>query len=203
MTTLHSALSFPFASAEAMRAALAERGAEEAVSAQLRQAEQQGKLAVGTVITARYQYKVGADGALLPTQTRITTTAPDEQPAYRRGQRPGTRQEAADRQPSFQDLSRPKAELSPTEELALFAAVSESAAPELAAAAPAPAMAEVTDEQGRVVEAQILTPGDAPETAAPPAALNIAARAQFFAANLYARNNDVVYNVTPITQFAA
>lgn len=217
MTTLHSALNFNFASSEASRLAFAERGAEEVVAAQLRQAAEQNKFAVGSTVTARYQYKVGPDGQLIPQQTQVTTDAPEDalRQQGRRG-RQRANQDFADRQPSFRDLAKPHAELSPTEELALFAPAEQqlqanqsgqgTQAPILdqyAAAAPATtlAAAEVVDEDGEAVDAELLT--KAPDAAPEAKRFSFLPSLQFTVAGLYARNNDVIYSATPLAQLAA
>lgn len=214
MTTLNSALNFNFASSEASRLAYAERGAEEVVAAQLRQAAEQSKFTVGATITAKYQYKVAEDGSLIPLQTQVTTDAPDDALRHNgRRNRQSLRQEFGERQPSFKDLSRPHAELSPADEIALFADAERFVpAPGMGqpsmqdvqeytvVAAATTANAEVIDESGEQVEAEILT-----RTPSGPEAkrFSFLPSIQFSVASLYARNNEVVYNATPIAQLAA
>jgi hypothetical protein len=214
MTTVSSALNYNFAYAEASRIASAARGAEETVAAQLRQAAADAPFQVGSTITARYKYTVAEDGSLIPQQTRITTTAPDDatRNQNRKSQRQATRDGLDARRQSFGDLARPKPELSPTDELRLFAALEQVPSPlDLAqsaktqpAAPVVQAKAEVLDENGDPVEAELLT-GNNEAAAQPEGSIitSIFARAQFAAAGLYARNNDVTYRVNPIVQFAA
>jgi hypothetical protein len=210
MNLNYSALNFSFASAEAQRLAFAERGAEETVAANLRQAAQDGKYTIGATITARYQYKVAEDGTLVPTQTQITTGAPDDAltDTGRRAPRRSYRED--ERQPKFTDFLKPRALLSPSDELSIFASF---------AAAPTPfgiplraqfstagfitqTTTQVTDENGETVEAELITPttSNAGNAAAQSA---FAARAQTAVAGLYARNADIIYNITPVAQFAA
>ena len=214
MTTLNSALNFNFASAEAARIAYADRGVEDTIAAQLKQAAANAQFQVGATVTARYQYKVAEDGSLVPTQTQITTTAPDDATrggSGRKGQRQALR-DGSDRRPTLGDLAKPKAELSPTDELSIFAASGEAPSPLSAQAAvqseqdvspSSPIAAEVLDENGQPVEAQLLrfTGGQAaPEK---PASAAFSAQAQFTVAGLYARNSNVAYTVTPLASFAA
>lgn len=215
MTTFNPALNFNFASAEATRLAYAERGAEDAVAAQLRQANaEQSKFAVGSTITARYQYKVAEDGSLVPIQTQITTDVPrDERQGLAQQGRRYPRQSLRDgeRPPSFNDLATPKPLLSPSDEISIFAQltqpVSSSVGNETLADLPplaslmlvATSVAEAVDENGETVQAELL----APETPPSENRLSFTPRAQYSVATLYARNNDVVYNMTPIAQLAA
>ncbi|MFZ4540340.1 MAG: hypothetical protein ACOYNL_00840 [Rickettsiales bacterium] len=223
MTSINPSLfGLNMASAEAVRIAAAERGAEEIVAAQLRQAAEQSKFTVGATITARYQYKVGPDGSLVPQQTQVTTTAPEDETTRNqpRRSRDSLRESLEDRRPRFTDLAKPKPELSPTEELALFAAEQEGT--EHHPITPLPAQlaqlagqtppvqvltvitAEASDENGDAVEAELLTPeGEPIRVQNEPVISSFTARAQFAVAGLYARNNDVVYNVTPLAQLAA
>lgn len=185
MTTISTSLVGSLGVPDAARGADA-RAAEEAVATQLRNLAQQGRLPVGATITARYVYKVGPDGALVPTETQLSARAVGDETSGR-----GASQRGDGRGPSLQDLTQPKAALSPSEELALFASD--------AGAAGTPIMGE----------------GHAP-TAAPNAALPNAETAnasatqapttpspEYVAANVYARNNDVVYHTSPIADFAA
>ena len=223
MTAINPALNFTFASAEAFRLAAAERGAEELVASQLRQAAEQAKFSVGTTITARYQYQVGVDGALVPIQTQITTDAPqnsrDALAQGRRNPRQPLRREDQERPPSFKDLSKPKPDLSPTDELVIFANPDEAApaqptlvpttslrfadqAPSIAILTQATAVA--SDENGDAVEAELFKPDGEKLLVRNEALLgNTAARAQFSVATLYARNYDITYKVMTTAQLAA
>lgn len=202
MINLNPALSFNFAAAEAARAASATRGVEDSVATQLRQAvQEQVRFPVGSIITAHYKYKVAADGSLQPVQTQITTEAPNEQVLGRRSRRQSTRQEG-DREPNLADFMQPKAELSPSDEARLFASLGTTQATNEAVPLTAKSRPklEVSDENGDAVEAEILTAGS-PENS--PSATRFSAQVQFSVATLYARNNDRVYYVTPIANFAA
>ena len=212
MTTLNSALNYQFAYAESAKIAYAERGADEAIAAQIRQAAANAPYQVGSTITARYQYKVGPDGSLVPQQTQITHTAPEDDATFTGGRRQRANRED-ERRATLGDLARPKPELSPSDELSLFAAaeaphtvpvdVTDSAVP---LSPIVQAKAEVLDENGESVEAELLTGNATQEQAQPnksPLLSLLAARAQTAAANLYARNNDIVYSTTPLAAFAA
>jgi len=207
MTILGSALNYNFASAEAARIAQAERGAQETIATQLGQAGAASPFVVGTTITARYQYKVAEDGSLVPLQTQITTDIPKDgsptDPNRRNGRNLQRRDE---RQPTFADIARPRVSLSPSDELAVFGAFSNGGQTtqqaalqqQLAAAfSPLNITAQASDENGEPVEAEVLTFRRENTNAAEQR------RAQYSVATLYARNNDVVYNVTPISQLAA
>ncbi|MDX2094729.1 MAG: hypothetical protein SFW64_02150 [Alphaproteobacteria bacterium] len=217
MNTLHTALNFNFAAGESVRIAQADRGAQEALARQLSQGGAAAPFVVGSTVTARYRYKVAEDGSLLPLQTQITTELPEATPR-RTGRRP--EQPAAEggfaRHHGLADLARPQVSLSPAEELAVFAA-NENATRSFRQArsgeqqAPLPGviaspnrkfLTPASDENGRPVEIELLTPHAATEAGA---AADSASRhrVQYAVAALYARNNDVVYNVTPISQLAA
>ncbi len=220
MTSINSVLSFVVSPASVDRAGVAERQAEDVLAAQLKQAAEQGKLAIGTTITARYQYKVGANGALIPQETQITTTVDDAlQSNNGKRNRQAFRDALDERRPSFADLAKPKPELSPAAESEIFAGVADEAAAAantlratLAALVNQTAVsnsvveakAEVLDESGEAVSATLLAPNGEPIRVRNEALLgNYAARAQFAVAGLYARNSDTVYRVQPVTQFAA
>ena len=176
---------------------------------------------MGSTITARYQYKVGPDGKLVPTQTQISTTGPEDalQSNAGRRNRQAFRDALDERRPSFGDLAKPKPELSPAAESEIFAGVADElavAANTLRATLAAlvnqstadgnlvEAKADVVDESGEAVNATLLAPSGEPIRVRNEALLgNYAARAQFAVAGLYARNSDTVYRVQPITQFAA
>lgn len=207
MTTLSSALNYNFATSEAARIAQAERGAQETIAAQLGQTGATSPFVVGTTITARYQYRVAEDGSLVPLQTQITTDVPGDGVQTDANRRNGRNLQRRDeRQPSFADIARPRVTLSPSDELEVFAQVNTSGQaaqqailkPPLATTfAASNVAAQVSDENGEPVEAEVLTfRRENTDTAQQQ-------RAQFSVATLYARNNDVVYNVTPISQLAA
>lgn len=210
MNLNYSALNFSFANGEAQRLAFAERGAEEAVAANLRQTAQDGKYAVGATITARYQYKVAQDGSLVPTQTQITADAPDDALADSGRRAPRRSYREDDRQPKFTDFLKPRAQLSPSDELAIFAAFASVPTPFgiplkaqfSTAGFITQTTTQATDESGETVEAELITPttSNATNAAAQGA---FAARAQTAVAGLYARNSDIIYNITPVAVLAA
>ena len=219
MTSINPSINFAASSAEAARIAAAERQSAEMVANQLRQTGEQKGFPIGSTVTARYQYQVGPDGALIPVQTQTTTTAPDEssRKANRNG-RQGLRDGLADRRPSFSDLAKPKPELSPTDEIELFSGQTDTASvvtalraslTKLANQTPptvtlAQATAEARDENGEAVDAELLTPEGEPILVRNEALLgDFTARAKFAVAGLYARNSNTVYSVPPITRFAA
>ena len=207
MTTLNAALNFNFASAEASRIASAERGADDTIAAQIRQSGSDSAFQAGTTITARYQYKVAEDGSLVPTQTQITADAPDN--ATQGGSRQRNRAyREDDRKATLGDLAKPKADISPSDEVALFSG--EQAAPTVAvnAAAQQPieaasavvsSEAEVLDENGDPVEAELLKSNSDSASGAG----TFTYRQQYAVAGLYARNSDIAYNITPLAAFAA
>ncbi len=213
MTTLNSALNFNVASEQAARIAYAERGAEESVAAQLRQAAAAEPFKVGATITARYQYKVAEDGSLIPLQTQITTDVREEKQGLannRRNSRQTSRESGSDREASLRNLRLPRAQISPSDEAALFAVAGQAVpsstgeamdSASLAAAANAKSTyAEVVDGDGFPVQAEILTPQNGRLDSG---ALNNAAQTKFSVATLYARNNDIIYSVAPIARLAA
>lgn len=204
MTTLNALLNVSFTSGEALRIAQAERGAQEVVANQLRQAAANAPFAPGTTVTARYQYRVADDGSLVPLQTQISTNVqPDD---ARQGDRRSGRfsqRNSNERPQSLAGLLPPRASLSPTDELALFAVrgntgqLRPQTLGQSTSLSSSPAIrAQVQDENGDVVEAEVITLPSRPED-------QQAARAQLAVAGLYARNNDIVYNVTPISRLAA
>lgn len=204
MTTLNASLNFNFASGEAQRVAQAERNAQEVIASQLRQAAANAPFAPGTTVTARYQYRVADDGSLVPLQTQISTNAqPDD---ARQGDRRSGRfsqRNSNERPQSLAGLLPPRASLSPTDEVALFAVRSSAGQTraqvleQSTSLSSSPAIrAQVQDENGDVVEAEVITLPSRPED-------QRVARAQLAVAGLYARNNDIVYNVTPISRLAA
>jgi hypothetical protein len=220
MTSINPALSFVVSPSLVDRAGAAERLAEDALAAQLKQAADQANLVVGTTITARYQYKVGPNGTLIKQQAEISATVDDalQSDAGKRN-RQALRDTWEDRRPTFADLAKPKADLSPAAETEIFAGVADELAQAanqlrvtLAALVKQTAAneglvelkAEVLDESGEEVNATLLAPNGEPIRARNEALLgNYAARAQFAVAGLYARNSDTVYRVQPVTQFAA
>lgn len=204
MTTLNTSLNFNFASSEAARIAQGERAAQETIANQLRQSASGAAFVAGTTITARYQYRVAADGSLVPLQTQITTDAPAD--AGRVGDRRNGRAPSrnnGERLPTLANLLRPRANLSPSDEVALFAvrdnavqarevAIQQSQA----VTASITRLAQASDENGDAVEAEVITLRSRGEDIRQQ-------RAQVSVAGLYARNNDIVYNVTPISRLAA
>ena len=173
-------------------------------------------LAVGSTITARYQYKVAADGALLPLTHDIIAEPPRDQARReeavdRRKQRQPGRDGLEEGRARLGYLARPRASLSPSDELAIFAALNADDRPQpaqgLSSLAPhaklahTPGVVDAVDENGEAIDASLLTysPGAAKDFVSP----SLATRAQIQVAGLYARNNDIVYNATPISQLAA
>lgn len=204
MNVLNASLNFNFASSEAARIAQAERGAQEAIANQLRQPAIYSPFAAGTTVTARYQYKVAADGSLVPLQTQITTDAPTDagRVGDRRNGRPSQRNNG-ERLATFADLLRTRVKLSPSDEVALFAvrgnavqAREEAIQQSQTITANITALAQASDENGNAVEAEVITLRSRTEDIRQQ-------RAQVSVAGLYARNNDIVYNETPVSRLAA
>lgn len=210
MTTLNAALNYSFASAESARIASADRAAEESIAAQIKQAAANSPYQVGATITAKYQYKVAPDGSLIPQQTQITHTAPDDDATYNGGRRNRANQQQDEQRATLADLVNPKIEMSPTDEVSIFATAEASVAkpvdvtPTVVAA---PVQAEVLDENGESVDAELITGTTATEAEATPDKTPflslLAARAQTSAANLYARNSNIIYSATPLAVLAA
>ncbi|MFM9889038.1 MAG: hypothetical protein ACKVOE_00115 [Rickettsiales bacterium] len=222
MSTLNTAL-YASVATDATRQAYAAqlRAQQELVAAQLSNTV---KVSPGSTVTALYQYKVAPDGSLYPTQTRITTESatglPEKIPGQSSRQEQNSddylRRQSRNRTPRFADFTPVRAQLSPTEELALFAAAgndSPAALPEALARTPntTPStqnltIAKAQEADGTPIEVEVLPPqtggiAAANDNAEPVSSL--AARNQTRVANLYARNNDIVFNVTPLSQFAA
>ncbi|MES2984833.1 MAG: hypothetical protein V4735_06580 [Pseudomonadota bacterium] len=217
MSITNPALNLNFATAESARLAYAERGAEDAVANQLKAAAQASPFQVGTTITARYQYKVAADGSLLPLQTQITSDVHDSEvrPDGRGKGRNTLREQPERHRQTFTDINRPRPQLSPTDELALFADVPEATLSTIGAGEPTTAQTvaaasvqgEAVDEMGETVSVEIIAPesdhSDHILVSTGSASLSMAARAQASVAGLYARNNDIVYSMTPLAMLAA
>lgn len=208
MTTVSNpAYGFAFANAEALRQAAAERTADDALAASLRQAVSGSALTAGTTVTARYQFKVGADGSLVPLSTQITTSLVEvgEEDSGQGTRRNGKN---AQRFTSFSDLQKPKVTVDPAAEGDLFAVVVPGAGqPSVLqtqySLSPvqsiAPAVAE--DESGAVVDAEIFAP--VPEAAqTTKRSAPYAPRAQEAVAGLYARNYRIHYSIEPLSQIS-
>lgn len=212
MTSLNSALNYNFVYAESARIVAAERGTEESIAAQIKQATANAPYQVGATITAKYQYKVAADGSLVPQQTQITHTAPGEGSDANDGLRRHRNWRDDGRRVSLSDLVNPKPELSPTDEVGLFAdAVGAHTAPlnvtPSVGTQGSTSQAEVLDENGETVDAELITGNTPSESETTPSNSSflslLAQRAQTAAANLYARNSSIIYSTTPISQIAA
>lgn len=155
----------------------------------------------GTPVSARYDYVVGANGALVQTNTTITTGKVDEDQennSQRRGARGFTTQE---RPQSFNDLLKAKPTLEPADEVALFAAQSVEV-DDVADNTPTPVVLEnaAQDENGESVEVELIT-DQTPRAQVQNEAL--AQQRQLAVSGLYARNSEAVYTVAPVLQFAA
>lgn len=191
------------ASARVAQGLNAGRLPDETLSEQLRAAlgQQSGNLPVGTTITASYQYRVGPDGALYPTQTQITTESNEVESsatdADGRKQRRSLMQQEDSREQSLRNVQPVKPQLSPTDEVALFADA------QLAVAAQ-PVTGEAVDATGIAVNVTILPPGVSDQAAVSRAeVLTISQRNQAGVAGLYARNSDISYSVYPLASIAA
>jgi hypothetical protein len=203
MTISSSSFNFGFANAESFRIASGERGAAESIAATLLQPSQErSDFPIGSTITASYQYKVAENGALIPLETRITTRAAEREMGGQ-AERKARGNPGEERNTSLRDYFRPRTRLSPTDEVALFAASNLSgrffSAPVRSATIGAIPL-EARDENGEAVEAQILTGEENSALGISLAALN---KLQRSVANLYARNNEVIYAATTITHLAA
>jgi len=220
MAGLSTSLNYSAYSADASRLAITQqlRGQEDVVATQLRNTFGDGVPAPGTTITAKYQYKVGADGALYPIQTRITSELQEPESALNKRpneRRSPNRQQAEDHSAALANISRPRPQLDPSDELALFSVASQTrlstigAAPDnaLATVAAAIVQGEGEDADGAPITTEILPPQSKNEgdgtSATRGAVANITARAQQAVSGLYARNSNVVYNVNPQILLAA
>jgi hypothetical protein len=207
----YSSLNFSFANAEGYRIAAADRSVAESIAENLRKAADNQRFTIGSTVTARYQYKVGEDGSLIPHSTQITSEAPEDALADS-GRRSSRRFTLPDeRKSSFTDFMRPKANLSPSDELSIFA--------NLNGAAPTPfgiplstryttegfitqATTHATDENGQMIEVELLSPSTSKANDALVQGA-VLARAQSAVAGLYTRNSYLAYNVEPAARFAA
>lgn len=148
-----------------------------------------GRLAPGARVSARFDYVVGENGQLQPTSTRITLGEDKDTTSGQSQRRANGR--ADGRQPSFSDLHSPRATLQPADEMALFAL------PE-GGRMDGQASTTAQDETGTAIAVEILT-GAAPSAQSDA----LADRRRQEISQLYARTNDIVYNVTPALQLAA
>lgn len=164
-------------------------------AAQVRAYERSGELLIpGSSVTTRIRYRVGRDGELIPTETRVTTVPKDESYDKAEGDRRGNGRRYFELQgdgaaATLAGLVQPKPLLSPADEVALYAN-----------AATGVQEGEAVAEDGTPIAVEIFTPQSDERTAQ---VLALASRAQASVASLYARNNDIVYNVTPYSELAA
>lgn len=155
----------------------------------------------GSTVTARTEYTVTANGALVPKSTSITvgSTAGADPLDKIDGKLSTGFYTAATPLPtiSFGDLAKPRALLSPDEEASLFDADSiEGGLDGQARRFFDNAGAE--DENGESVAVEIIAP-DVADQELP----TLQSQQQARVSSLYARNNDVIYNVEPAIAFAA
>lgn len=154
----------------------------------------------GSTVTTRTQYTVAANGALVPRSSSVTVSnvggagAASSTPNTGLGQFTlGTPLPPL----SFSDLAKPRPKLSPDQEAVLFDADSiEGGLDGQARRFFNDAGAE--DENGDAVAVEIIAP-DVADRESP----SLQSQQQVRVSNLYARNNDVVYNVEPAIAFAA
>lgn len=139
----------------------------------------------GANVTARYT--VGEDGDLVLREVNLEA----EQQSGGKGKQLATNEDAPRRSGSFADISPAKASISPSDEVALFAATDEAGTQLL----PEPA----NNNQPNVFLAQYEEIGKAPA----PELKTVAEQKQQNVANLYARNLDITYNITPAYSEAA
>lgn len=204
MTITNQALNLGFAAEQAARVAAADRAGAESVAERLRQTAGEGFRA-GTTVTARYRYKVGDDGSFIPLQTQITTEDVGDELAVRgeggRRNRQALRQQG-ERAPSFKDFAFPRPQLSPADEAVIFSSLA-PAVPNFDFSSYAPkvsvnlntsiAVAEVQDESGNLVQAEIIAPKTQANAAKDTSEFSASfRRAQFSVASLYARSGAAV-----------
>lgn len=155
----------------------------------------------GSTVIARTEYTVGAAGGLIPKSTSITVgSAAGADPLDRIDGKLSTgfyTSGAPLPAISFGDLAKPRALLSPTDEASLFDADSVEGGLD-GQSRRYYNQAGAEDENGESVAVEILAPDVADRDL--PA---LAAQQQARISNLYARNNDIVYNVEPAIALAA
>ena len=219
MAGLSTYTNYSSVNTEALRVAQAQqlRGQEDAVAAQLRQTFGERVVEPGTTITAKYQYKVAADGSLYPTSAKISTevTEPESSLDKQANQKRSSSRRQNDA--TLADVTRPRPELSPSDELALFSnsipATRLSSIPPAnnnvaATVVSATVQGEAEGADGEKIDVEILPPqaqsSASPEkNAANSPLVNLTARAQQTVANLYARNADLVFAQLRAVKFAA
>lgn len=156
----------------------------------------------GSTVTARTDYTVAANGSLIPKSTAITIgNASGADALDPKNGKPGLGTYVApqiDARPlRFADLTRPRANLNPSDEALLFDADSIEGGD----GQPARRFFDeqgAEDENGDAVQVEILSP-DVADRELPA----LASQRQARVSNLYARNNDIIYNVEPQIAFAA
>ena len=152
-----------------------------------------GDLKPGTIVTKQTQYTVDSNGRLQRTGSQLRigeqqneSASPTNQPVVVSAP-PAT----------LAELQKPKPQLSPTDEALLFDA--DSIEGDLGGQARRFFnRSGAQDENGQAVEVEILSP-DLADRELP----TLASQRQARASSLYARNNDIVYNVEPQIAFAA
>ncbi len=141
----------------------------------------------GATITARYT--VGDDGDLLLRDVNVDSVNQGQEEAARKQQQ---RTSEESNRPSYTlgDISKPRATLSPSDEVSIFAALANQP---LRLASPKPE----TQVNPNITDIAL-------DDATPSAAtISLAAQKQQQVAGLYARNLDITYNVDPIYSEAA
>lgn len=153
----------------------------------------------GTRVRAQIDYTTNANGELV--QTGATITIGDKNQQRQRSNTQGFLL-PNEREGSFADLAKPKANLTPAEELSVFAQNALAEADDEGAPPNRPVIlrAGAQDEDGATYDVELLTPDT--DDAAKPAA-SLAAQRQQQAAGLYARNSFAVYASNPLLQMAA
>ncbi|OYW14208.1 MAG: hypothetical protein B7X02_00580 [Rhodospirillales bacterium 12-54-5] len=184
MSALSTSLNTSFAAADALRLA------------QLQQQLQQQSLPPNSTVTASYKFAVGSDGSLTPTEARIVTKTIGQ------GEAEGTPNPTSDKKSrrsgdqatnGLSDIARPRAQLSPSDELTIFSSEDQGPGADPSA----------NDDAAFLPESLKNVTNEAASAARNGNTLSLAARAQISAANLYARNADLVYNVNPVIYEAA
>lgn len=148
----------------------------------------------GATITARYT--VEEDGALALRDVDVVEQIANSTSEQSQQKKQQAAEQQARQQYSFSDLAKPKPNLSPTDELELFARFAGvSSNDPLRLAAP-----KASDEQANEPGITIF---DADGNEVTNATANLASQRQQKVAFLYARNADVTYNVNPVFSEAA
>ena len=191
MSSLTTTLNASLVAGDAARLAQAQQlRAQEDAATQLRTGSGRG-LPTNSTITASYTYAVASDGSLTPTEARITTQIDADAAKQQKTNKQASR-DAEDGSAGLRSITRPRVDLSPSDELTVFANAGKNDGNEQHRSPSAPS-----------AQAPVVQTTDTVELPATTAIVTLAAQAQQAAAELYARNSNAVYNVNPLVDQAA